>query len=241
MKHHLLFKEAYGGWVSFLTYHPDFYATLGNKFFSVKNGQLWQHNDILNPIRNSFYGQLHEANLSFFVNPPENEEAIFKTVMLEGNDAWDLEIKTNYTSGEIRKDEFNKRESNFYTYFRKNEIETDLSGLKTDGIGILMNFENETFKFSYIPEEICVGDKLFSNDGTNNEFIGIISEIGPDYIKVESVLAGIAIGHFFYSCKDSRIEGSDIRGYYAEITLRNDNQSSVELFAVNTNIVKSYV
>jgi hypothetical protein len=49
------------------------------------------------------------------------------------------------------------------------------------------------------------------------------------------------IGQFSFAKKNSRIEGGDIRGYYAEITLVNSNTSPVELFAIESNIIKSYV
>jgi len=237
----LIYNEKYKGWVGFLTYNPDFYATLGNKFFTIKDGQVWEHNDIKNEKRNYFYGEFHPYKLSFFVNIPQNEDVIFKNVMMEGNDPWDLHIKTNYTEGELTKAEFNKRESYYYTHFRKNEIENDLTGLKTEGIGVLDLFENNRFYFGFIPPEINTGDKLFGNNGTHNEYIGIITEIGSDYIQVTDIEGAVITGGFYFSTKDSRVEGSDLRGYYAQITITNDNDYSVELFAVNTNIIKSYV
>lgn len=238
---HLIYKEEYKGWVSFLTYYPQFYATLGNKFFTINNGQIYQHNDTENEIRNNFYGEFHPYKLRFFSNVPGNEDVIFKTAMLESNDAWDLTINTNFTFGTLNKEEFNRRESYYYSHFRKNQVEDDLSGLKTDGVGILANFQDDKFIFEFIPNEICVGDKLYANDGSNNTFMGTISEIGSDYIKVETIEGAVITGDFYFSMKDSRTEGGDLRGYYADITITNNNQYAVELYAVNTNIIKSYV
>lgn len=49
------------------------------------------------------------------------------------------------------------------------------------------------------------------------------------------------VGLFSFSTKDSRIEGSEIRGYYMEVEMTNDDSEQIELFAVNTNCIKSYV
>jgi hypothetical protein len=49
------------------------------------------------------------------------------------------------------------------------------------------------------------------------------------------------IGTYSFSKKDPRVEGGDIRGYYALITLVNSNTSVVELHAIESNIIKSYV
>lgn len=240
-KFQLSYKEDYKGWVSFLTYYPEFYATLGNKFFTVQRGQIYQHNDLDNEFHNQFYHTFQPYKLNFFVNVPENEDAIFKTTMLEGNDTWNMAITTNFTFGELKKEEFNRRESYYYAHFRKNQVEMDLTGLKTEGVGILSSFNNDRFYFEFIPNEICVGDKLYANDGVNNTLIGIISEVGTDFLMVEEVEAAVVTGDFYFAMKNSRTEGGDLRGYYADITITNNNLYSVELYAVNTNIIKSYV
>jgi len=55
------------------------------------------------------------------------------------------------------------------------------------------------------------------------------------------VIVTPTIGLFSFAKKDSRIEGGDVRGYYAEVTLTNSSTDTVELFGVNSNIVKSGV
>lgn len=237
------YKEDYKGWVSFLTYHPDHYARLGNTFFTIKDGQVWEHNNINSEIRNNFYGIFHPYKISFASNIYNNEDVSFKTVMIEGNDSWNLEIKTNYTEGRIDKDEFNKRESYYYAHFRQNEVAEDLNGLKTSGIGLLSSFDsiNDIMYFDFIPEEICLGDKIYRNNGASNEFVGEVLNVGSDHIELNGLNGAVVTEDFYFSVKDSRVEGGDLRGYYADITISNNNQYSVELYAINVNVVKSYV
>jgi hypothetical protein len=47
------------------------------------------------------------------------------------------------------------------------------------------------------------------------------------------------VGLFSFSKKDSRIEGGEIRGYYMQVELENNDSEKVELFAVNTNAIRS--
>lgn len=240
---HLIFKEDYKGWVSFLTYYPDGFARLGNTFFTIKDGQVWEHNDRSNPLRNRFYGIFRPYKVSFVVNAPNNEDVVFKTTMIEGNDAWNMSIKTNYTHGNLSKDEFNKRESYYYTHFRQNESIDDLTGLKANGIGVLSDFDtvNDILYFDFIPDELCVGDRVYRNHEDGNEFIGEVLGIGSGSIELVGLVGTVVTGDFYFSTKDSRVEGSDLRGYNADVTITNENEHSVELFAINTNVVKSYV
>jgi len=242
-KIHLAYREENKGWVSFFTHYPEFMASLGNKFFTVKDGQLWEHNDLTNPNRGYFYNDFHEMKLNFQVNNQSNDEMIFKTVKIEGTDSWDLTIETNYTLSTLLKEDFNKKESNFYAYFRQNESASDLSGLKTVGIGNLNMFSNSRFYFNVIPDEVNVDDILFQSDGVNTVEVGAITEITLEFIKVNSFSQNYILDHnaFFFAVKDSRINGSEVRGYYADITIVNDSQFSVELHAVSTNVIKSYV
>ncbi|MNR62359.1 hypothetical protein D3C85_1843600 [compost metagenome] len=60
-------------------------------------------------------------------------------------------------------------------------------------------------------------------------------------IKVQAIVTAPTPGLYSYSKKDSRIEGGEVRGYYMEVELTNDDTEKVELFAVNTNAIKSYV
>lgn len=47
------------------------------------------------------------------------------------------------------------------------------------------------------------------------------------------------VGLFSFSKKDSRIEGGEIRGYFMQVELENNDSEKVELFAVNTNAIQS--
>lgn len=82
------FDDSVNGWVSFYTYKPDFIRSLKNKFYSFKNGGIWQHY-ATNVTRGSFYGAPGEANVTFVFNPNVSAIKTFKTLNYEGSDGWE--------------------------------------------------------------------------------------------------------------------------------------------------------
>ena len=70
--------------------------------------------------------------------------------------------------------------------------------------------------------------------------IGTITSISGGDITVDSVVNIPSVGEFAFATKDPRAESFGLRGYYSNIRLVNDDTGSVELFAVNNEIVKSF-
>jgi hypothetical protein len=238
----ITYNDDVKGWVSFQGYEPDFLTKLNNRLFSVKNGQLHLHNDETNPIRNNFYGVQLNSKITAIINDSNSEDKIFKTLVLEGTHAWETKIKTNYTNSTIKKSEYNKRESRFFAHIRGNEDESDLHGGVAQGIGVIGSSAGTVITFpSGVSEMVNIGDKLYQLNVDVPELIGTIQFKSLTTITVDLILQAPVNGYFSYAKKSSRIEGSEIRGYYAEVELENNDTDAVELFAIESNIVKSYV
>ena len=89
----------------------------------------------------------------------------------------------------------------------------------------------------------------FSNSsGTNNVaisadnpiYIGPVVDIGENFILVESTIDTTLIYGFLMFSKDKRVNNDSLNGYYAEVTIRNnDPENASEMFAINTEVVKS--
>lgn len=229
------------GWTSFYTYEPDMICKLNNRFFSIKDGQLYLHNDQENPVRNTFFDKPQVSKIVTIFNEDKGEDKLFKTIELEGSHAWETAVKTNLSNGTIKTSEYNQRESNFHTYIRKNESDSDLHGLSAQGIGVITLVSGTDISFNELPTLLNVGDILFQLSGNTPEQIGRISNIAGNIVVVATVITTPIVGYFCFAKKDSRIEGGDIRGYYAEVTLTNPSTDAVELFSVNCNSIKSGV
>lgn len=236
----LAYSEKAKGWVSFYSYNPDLFLRLNKNMFTIKNGQLWQHNDKNNPIRNNFYDEQYNSSITTIINEANAEDKIFKTLVLESNKKWDAKLKTNYTECEIKKDNFNTRESRHFAHTRGNELNT-LQGNASQGIGNISSVASNTITFDLIPDLISIGDILFQLNGSNQEEIGVITNFTQTTITVDTIATPIIIGAYSFIKKVARIEGEEIRGYYMEVELTNEDTDATELFAIATNAVKSHV
>ena len=87
-----------------------------------------------------------------------------------------------------------------------------------------------------------IGDHAFYQvvDETKPIYIGQITDLGKNYIKVESTLnAGDISGFLMYS-KSKIANNSSLNGYYAEVEFRNnDSNHKAELFAINSETSQS--
>lgn len=235
------YSDKVDGWTSFHSFIPDWLVKLNNRLFSIKDGQLWLHNDETNPVRNNFYGVQYNSKVVTVFNEGPSEDKIFKTLNLEGTHPWKATIKTNYTESTILKTEFNKRESRWFAHTRQNENSNDLTGHSGNGIGIIVSSSGLTIAFSFMSNIISVNDTLCQLNAGTEEVIGTITNINGNVITVNAITTTPINGLFAYSKKNARFEGGEMRGYFMEVELENDNTEPVELFAINTNAVKSYL
>ena len=90
----LSFDESVKGWTSFYTYAPDFVASLGNAFYSFKQGKVWKHYSATT-ARGTFYGYGQPSTVEFIFNPNVSMSKNFKTVNYEGTAAWQAQVTTD--------------------------------------------------------------------------------------------------------------------------------------------------
>lgn len=245
MKITTAFKEGNideSGWTSQYSFIPELMLSLNNRFFTVKNGQLFLHNDRNNPVRNNFYGEQFGSSVTTIFNDFNSEDKIFKTLVLESDQKWKAELLTNYTNGIINANEFETKESRQFSFIRGNEG-ASMHGNAPQGIGTIQNIDTQTVFFTILPELISVGDTLFQIDAGTKVEIGRIDAIDTinNTMQINTFVNVPTIGFYSYAMKNSRIEGESIRGHYLEVKLINDDATEGELFAISSNSVKSYV
>ncbi|MHC4635308.1 MAG: hypothetical protein ACYSYU_08915, partial [Planctomycetota bacterium] len=89
------FDEIRGRWISFYSFKPELYGSIGDKsFLSFVDGELWKHNDD-SADRNTFYTTAYESGIELVGN--ENPALIksFEAVELVGNQVWVADDNTN--------------------------------------------------------------------------------------------------------------------------------------------------
>lgn len=242
MEKTLTFDEDVNGWTSFFSYLPEWMQGLNGRFFSFRNGDIWQHNSPAVP-RNNFYGEQFTSKVSLSLNDAPSTEKMFKNIFLEGNKKWEARLNTNLTDGVIFKDEFQQKQSRFFAYTRRNEDATNLTSFSTNGIGNIQEIVGNTIRFNKINDLLGVGDKLTQMQSGIAVEIGIIDSIdkATGFVGFTSFANAPALTEFCYATKNARVEGGEIRGYFMRVDLENDDTDFAELFAVNSNTAESYV
>lgn len=229
------------GWTTFLSYVPDMMVGINNRFFSWFQGGFWEHH--IGNV-NEFYALFTPSSVEVVLNEAVSDDKIFKTVVLEGSKEWQVDVETNFASGVVFPEEFIQKESRFFAYIRGNEAEVDTSYLNASGLGTITGVNSLIVSVSYIGDEVSAGDRLYRNDSPDPEFLGNITGVNRANLEIfiDTPIPSVAvIGSLGFALKNSRIESESIRGYYMKATLTQTSQEAVELFAVNSNAVKTYV
>ena len=243
----LTYDELVKGWTSFHSFIPEFMVGMNNKFFTFKNGELFEHHSD-NVPRNTFYGVQYPSRVAVMMNDNPSEVKELQAVSLEGNDTWEALIKAfvsnsdDFIESSITRVEFVKKEGIWYAYARRNESQ-HFDSKSTYGIGTVSNVEptGNLVSVTGFNSSLCVGDTIVR--GQDLLAIGTVQAITPITNGVAIELNGVgdlANGEFILGMKDSRIEGGNLRGYTLRMDLENTEDDKVELFAVNAEVMKSF-
>ena len=90
----LVFEEQINGWVSFMSYKPDFMFSLLNKYYTTVNTEVWQqHYDGIPELtfRSRFYEVDYGSDITFVFNQAPSTVKNFKTISYEGSSGWEVE------------------------------------------------------------------------------------------------------------------------------------------------------
>ena len=98
------FDEDVKGWTSFYSYDPSQMGSLKNKYYTFKNGALWEHYDeVAVNNRSTFYGTNYPASITFIFNDNPQISKNFHTISYEGASGWQVDtFKSDYTGMDYR-------------------------------------------------------------------------------------------------------------------------------------------
>ena len=267
MAYTVSYSQGVDGWVSFYSYLPDWMIGMNNFFYTFNGGNLYRHN--VNETRNNFYGQQYSSTLKSVFNDSPLENKLFKTINLEGDSAWDVALSTDtQNNGFINDQWFEKKESSWYAFIRNSgNVPADLSEYpmrSVNGIGRSIVIANQAspdtlyVNFSIQPliqigSIISVGDYLYysmpPSYGTP-VLCGQVKDILVDYpngqntLIVDTTIVGGSIPSidtpYFMYIKNSIAESHGVLGHYCVFDIENSSTSKVELFVVESEVMKSY-
>ena len=269
----LTYDEGEQGFPSFYTYYPDWMIGMNNYFYTFKGGDLYRHN--VNENRNTFYSDwwvkvgtpLEAFKPSFMksvfnVSPLENK--LFKTLNLEGDDAWAVTMDTDIQdSGFIDYDYFEKKEQSWYSFIRNEGLGSTPSAIpeyslrSLNGIGqsttVAIVGQTSTINFAIttqIGSILSVDDYFYFLVSGAPVYAGIVTSINVNLrrninnIVIDTSSAGTTPiptnTETFLYIKNSVAESHGVMGHYAVFNLTYTKNTKVELFAAESEVMKSF-
>jgi hypothetical protein len=191
------FKEDVKGWVSFKSFVPENAISCTNDYYTIKDGNLWQHHSVSNS-RNTFYDDgFVNSSINVILNDVPGSMKSYYTLDYEGsqsrviqnlddNEYYNLEdkdgwfvsgIETNKQEGNIH--EFIEKEGKWFNYIKgiDSDItsETDFGAFNIQGIGILSSKNSDVLTFSSsINTSLQIGDIIYFQTPTTSSLFDTI-------------------------------------------------------------------
>lgn len=261
----LTYSNMAKGWVSFYSFIPDWVIGMNNYLYTFKGGDLYRHN--VNETRNTFYeswwtkvgdpsGAYSPSTVQSVFNTVPLENKLFKTINLQGDAKWGVTLETDLQySGYIESDWFEKKEAAFFAFVRNNSI-GEFALRSVNGIGRSNQVTGgNVVKFATsisIGSIISIGDLLYYSlpPYTTPVLCGKVTAItvdlpnGINQLTIDTSISGttpIPIQDaFFLYVKNSVAESHGVLGHYCTFNIENASTDKVELFAVQTEVMKSF-
>ncbi len=253
------------GFPSFYTYSPESIAGMNNRLYTFNGGNVYMHNSN-NVDRNTFYGVRNDSTMTTVFNQAVLDNKIFKTINIEGTDAWEVELTSDLqNTGTIEYDWFNKEENSYRAFVRNTGGDPigdeDIPLRSMNGIGKTNDYSvffSTTYKIDYPMDvnlnNVSVGDVLYYAAAPSYDDlvkVGDVLGIAHDatatpqenYIIVDTSTGTPPTGTspYFMAAKNSIAESHGVLGHYGEITMTNDSATPIQLFAVESEVMESKV
>ena len=182
---------------------------------------------------------------------------MFKTINLQGDAKWGVTLETDLQySGFIQESWFEKKEAAFFAFVRNNSV-GEFALRSVDGIGRSnqVTTGGTVVKFAIgisIGSIISVGDLLYYSlpPYTTPVLCGKVTAItvdlpnGVNQLTIDITIPGttpIPIQDaFFLYVKNSVAESHGVLGHYCTFNIENTSNSKIELFAVQSEVMKSF-
>jgi hypothetical protein len=207
-------------------------------------------------------GAFESTSITTVFNNAALENKLFKTINIEGDAPWGATLETDLQySGFIDLSWFQKKEASYFAFVRNNSV-GDLALRSVNGIGRSDTVDyagtnNAEVNFSVNPlvsigNIISVGDYLYFLSGSAPILAGPVLAINIDYpsgtnqlvvnnnMITPSTTPIPTDSEYLLYIKNSVAESHGVLGHYCTVKLENGYSSKVELFAVESNVMKSF-
>ncbi|HEY6143734.1 MAG TPA: hypothetical protein VIV55_10020 [Flavobacterium sp.] len=232
------YSDKYNGWCLRQTFNPMDMCALNNNFLSFSLGEIYEHNKPLNgavPNYNTFYGTVFPSSFEFNFSQNPSERKIYSVLEIEGTTPLKIDSLTDQNKGYINSADFELKEGVYYAYIRNSNDTIDSALLSCQGIGNA-TISSLTLNFSFdLDPIISIGDQIVN---ANMVLIGTILSKTKKSLTLDT-MNSIVSGDYVVCAKTQSIATNSMLGYYMNVKASFNNTSEKEVFAVNTEVIKS--
>lgn len=260
----ITYSETAEGFPSFYSFFPDWMIGMNNYFYSFKGGNLYRHN--VNETRNNFYGVQSYSQIKSVFNDSPLKNKLFKTINLESDQSWDTLLATDINgSGIIESEWYVEKEGAWFSHVRNtgtvpasseeyalrsaNGIGRSQSVTGTNNTPIISFSTNPIVSIGSI---LSVGDIVYfalppyetPQLAGKVTFVEVDLKNNINRITLDATIAGAVSpipiqDAFILYVKDQVAESHGVLGHYCEFSLTNNSTEATELFAVESEVMKS--
>ncbi len=234
------YSDRFNGWTNRQTFNPESMCRLNSNFMSFFGGNIYEHNQVSNagvPNYNVFYGTQYPSTFEFDFSQQPSERKLYSTIEIEGTTTLNIAATTDLNSGYITNSDFERKEGVFYAYIRNSNDSIDTSLLSCQGIGNA-TVAGVTLSFPFeVDSIVSVGDNIYKS---NTVLVGTIVSRTNKTLTLNAVV-GIVTGDYVFCGKTQSIAVNSMLGYYMNVKANFGTTTEQEIFAINTETIKSYM
>lgn len=207
-------------------------------------------------------GAFSPSTIQSVFNQSALENKLFKTINLEGDSIWSVQLETDLqNSGYIDASWFEKKEAAYFAFVRNSSV-GELALRSVNGIGRSTTVDDAgtnyaVINFSINPlisvgSIISVGDYVYFVSGSTPVLAGPVIAVNIDYpaninqvVVNNDMLTPLTTAiptntEYFMYIKNSVAESHGVLGHYCTFNIQNYSQSKIELFAIQSEVMKSF-
>ena len=242
----LAYSQENKGWTSFFSYVPDRMLGMNGRFYSFKGGNIWEHDK--NSTYNNFYGTQYNSTVDTVINQNPFEQKLFKTLSLESDTAWSIGVTSDTDNvGTIDAAWFKKKENTWYAFIRN--VNTNSYDVRSvQGLGVPSSIDKvgffETCNLNSVDTIISIGDTVLYAESPSYVPVsaGTITAKTDTSVTVQTSHISdqqIKNGAMVLVAKNVEAESQGVLGHYINVALENSSTTRTELFAIESNVMKS--
>jgi hypothetical protein len=186
---------------------------------------------------NTFYGVQTDTSFQFNFSQEPSARKIFKALSIEGTTNLQIACETDLEKGYINNVDFEKKEGVYYAYVRGKNGELNTSQLSFQGIGeCVVNVLTLEFAFE-LDSILSVGDVILNS---NLQIVGTVLSKTSNSLTLDTV-NNIVSGDYVLATKPESVQKQGILGYFMKVGASFSSNTQQEIYAINSEVIKSYM